>query len=272
MRIGLIGAGLQGRRRAPTIQNSKETKLVVISSDYTELAQSVALAKNFGCESTVGWEQVVTRTDIDAIVICTPPHLHAKIGIAAMNSGKHVLCEKPLAITIEEAEAMVKAARTNNVKLKCGFNHRFHPAITKAKQLLDDGQIGEVNFVRCRYGIGGRPGCEKEWRANPELAGGGELMDQGTHAIDLSRWFMGEFNEVFAFVANYLPQMKLVEDNGFILLRTQTGKIASIHASLTQWRNLFSFEVFGSEGYAIVEGLGGSYGNERLIFAKKDFL
>jgi predicted dehydrogenase len=198
MRVGLIGAGLQGRRRAPTIQSSLGTELVVISCDYSESIQSMTLAKTFGCESTVGWEDVIKRDDLDAIVICTPPHLHAKIGIAAMQAGKHVLCEKPLARTIEEAEAMVNTAQANNVRLKCGLNHRFHPAIQKAKQLLDQGNIGRPIFVRCRYGIGGRPGYENEWRANPDIAGGGEVMDQGTHAIDLSRWFLGEFTEVSA--------------------------------------------------------------------------
>ena len=271
MKVGLIGAGLQGRRRAPAIQSFLGTELVVISADYKESAQSAALAKNFGCESTVGWEQVVKRSDLDAVVICTPPHLHAKIGIAAMESGKHVLCEKPLTRTIEEAEAMVNAAKANNVKLKCGFNHRYHPAIIEAKNLLDQGKIGEPSFVRCRYGIGGRPGYEKEWRANPEIAGGGELMDQGMHAIDLSRCFLGEFTEVCGLMANYLSNSASVEDNGFVLLRTKTGKIASIHASLTQWKNLFSFEVFGSDGYVIAEGLGGSYGNERLVFGRRDF-
>ena len=271
MRVGLIGSGLQGRRRAPAIQSSSGTELAVISADYADSAQAAALAKSFGCESTVGWEHVVKRSDLDAVVICTPPHLHAKIGIAAMENGKHVLCEKPLGRTVEEAEAMVNAANMNKVKLKCGLNHRFHPAIQKAKQLLDQGDIGEPNFVRCRYGIGGRPGYEKEWRANPEIAGGGEMMDQGTHAIDLSRCFLGEFAEVTAFMVNYLTNIVSIEDNGFVLMRTKTGKVASIHASLTQWKNLFSFEVFGSDGYVTAEGLGGSYGTERLVFGRRDF-
>lgn len=271
MRVGLIGAGLQGKRRAPAIQSFPGTELVVISADDKESAQSVALAKRFGCEATVGWEPVVKRSDLDAVVVCTPPHLHARICIAAMESGKHVLCEKPLAKTIEEAEAMTKAAELNYVRLKCGFNLRYHPAIQQAKELLHQGRIGEPTFVRCRYGIGGRPSYEKEWRANPEFSGGGQMMDQGIHAIDLSRWFLGEFSEVSAFMANYFWNTKPIEDNAFALLRTKTGRIASIHASWTQWKNLFSFEVFGSDGYVVVEGLGGNYGNERLVFGKRDF-
>jgi predicted dehydrogenase len=189
-----------------------------------------------------------------------------------MENGKHVLCEKPLARTLQEAEAMVKAAEANSVRLKCGFNHRYHPAVQKARELLGQGRIGEPSFIRCRYGIGGRPGYEKEWRANPEMVGGGQLMDQGIHAVDLSRWFLGEFREVAAFIANYFWNTEPLEDNAFVLLRTEDGKIASIHSSLTQWKNLFSFEIFGSDGYIAVEGLGGSYGTERLLLGGREFL
>ncbi len=229
------------------------------------------MASKFGCESTEGWESVVQRSDLDALIVCTPPHLHAPISIAAMENGLHVLCEKPLARTVEECEAMLKAAKTNNVTLKCGFNHRYHPAIQKAKDLSDQGKIGEPMYVRCRYGIGARPGYEKEWRADPQIVSGGQMMEQGIHAVDLSRWFLGEFSEVAAFNANYFCNIQPLEDNAFVLMRTKTGKTASIHSSLTQWKNMFSFEVTGTEGYLIAEGLGGSYGNERLIYGKKDY-
>lgn len=270
MRVGLIGAKLQGSRRAPVIQNFPGTELIVISASHKESAQ--ALANKFGCESAVGWESVVKRSDLDVVVVCTPPHLHAQISIAAMESGKHVLCEKPLARTIQEAEAMVKVAKANSVVLKCGFNHRYHPAIQKAKELLDKGMIGKPYFIRCRYGICGRPGYEREWRANPEIVAGGQLMEQGIHVVDLSRWFLGEFREVAAFTANYFWKTEPLEDNAFVLLRGEDGRVAFIHSSLTQWKNLFSFEIFGSDGYAIADGLGGSYGTERLIFGRREFL
>jgi len=269
VRVGLIGAKLQARRRLPVLQSFPDTELVVISAAHMESAR--ALATKIGCEATEGWESVVRRSDLDAVVVCTPPYLHAQTCIAAMESGKHVLCEKPLARTLQEAEAMVKAAKANRVKLKCGFNHRYHPGVQKARELLDQGRIGEPSFIRCRYGIGGRLGYEKEWRANPEMVGGGQLMEQGIHAVDLSRWFLGEFREVAAFTANYFWKTEPLEDNAFILLRTEDGKIASIHSSLTQWKNLFSFEIFGSDGYIVVEGLGGSYSTERLVSGRREF-
>lgn len=270
MRVGLIGAKLQGRRRASSIQSFPSTELAVISSAPMESAR--ALADKMGCEAVVGWEHVIQRSDLDAVVVCTPPHLHAQISIAAMKSGKHVLCEKPLARTLQEAKAMVEVAKANRVKLKCGFNLRHHPAIQRARELLHRRKIGGLSFIRCRYGICGRLGYEREWRASPEIVGGGQLMEQGIHAIDLSRWFLGEFADVAAFTANYFWKTEPLEDNAFILLRTEDGKIASIHSSLTQWKNLFSFEIFGYDGYIAVEGLGGSYGTERLVLGRREFL
>jgi predicted dehydrogenase len=224
------------------------------------------------CEATDNWQEVVEREDINAILVCTPPNLHAPISIAAMNRGKHVLCEKPLTKTLKEAEEVLAAAKANRVTLKCGFNHRHHPGIQKAKSWFDEGIIGELNFIRCRYGICGRPGYEKEWRADPEIVGGGQLMEQGIHGIDLARWFLGEFAEVVGFTSTRFWNMAPLEDNAFALLRTEKGQVASIHSSLTQWKNLFSFELFGQDGYILVEGLGGSYGTEKVTLSKRALL
>ncbi|MDP2948456.1 MAG: Gfo/Idh/MocA family oxidoreductase, partial [Chloroflexota bacterium] len=269
MRVGIIGAGLQGRRRAPVLRDFPDTELVVISAAHLESAKR--WADSMGCEAAVGWEPVVERDDVDVVLVCTPPHLHAAISIAAMRRGKHVLCEKPLARTLEEAQGMVAAARESGVTLKCGFNHRHHPGIQQARQWFDSGVIGEPMFVRCRYGIGGRPGYEQEWRANPEVVGGGQLMEQGIHAVDLARWFLGDFVQVICLVGTYFWKMQPLEDNAFALYRTAGGAVASIHSSLTQWKNLFSFELYGRDGYIAVEGLGGSYGTERAVLGRRDF-
>jgi predicted dehydrogenase len=270
MRVGIVGAGLQGQRRSPVVRDFPDTELVVISAAHLESAKP--LADNVGCEWAVGWEPVVQRDDIDVVLVCTPPNLHAVISIAAMRRGKHVLCEKPLARTLEEAQDMLAAARESGVTLKCGFNHRHHPGIQRARQWFDSGVIGEPTFIRCRYGIGGRPSYEKEWRADPQVVGGGQLMEQGIHAVDLCRWFLGDFTQVACLVGNYFWKTQPLEDNSFVLFRTQGGAVASIHSSLTQWKNLFSFELYGRDGYIAVEGLGGSYGTERAVLAKRDFV
>ncbi|MDH7475740.1 MAG: Gfo/Idh/MocA family oxidoreductase, partial [Anaerolineae bacterium] len=230
----------------------------------------------------------------------------APVTIAAACSGKHVLCEKPLGRNAGEAQQMVDAARKAGVVLKTGFNHRHHPAIWKAHELCAQGAIGPLMFIRAVYGHGGRPGYEKEWRANADLAGGGELLDQGIHIVDLCRWFLGDFAEVFGTTATYVwgrgkmengkgkmgdgkwkmedgtreveeenPSSILhspfssVEDNAFALLRTADGRVAQFHTSWTQWKNRFTFEVFGRDGYVRVDGLGGSYGLERLEVGRR---
>jgi predicted dehydrogenase len=166
---------------------------------------------------------------------------------------------------------MINAAESHGVKLKCGFNHRYHPAIKKAKELVDQGFIGAPILIRSYYGICGRPGYEKEWRADPHLVSGGQFMEQGIHLVDLCRWFLGDFSEVTCFLGTLFWQMQPLEDNAFAIFRSSTGTMASIHSSLTQWKNAFSFEIVGRDGYITVTGLGGGYGTEKITVGKRDF-
>jgi len=269
IRVGMVGAGLQARRRGPVFSKIKDAKLVVMSAEHEDHAKS--LAAQFNCESAQGWEWVGKRNDLDAIIVATPPHLHEPISVLAMNTGKHVLCEKPLARTLEECKKMIEASARTGKVLKCGFNHRHHPAMLEAKKLADEGKIGKLLFIRCRYGITGEPGREKEWRADPRIASGGHLMEQGIHAVDLSRWFLGEFREVACFRETQYWPLGDLEDSAFMMMRGEAGRMASIHTSLLQWKNLFSFEIFGEEGFLEVEGLGGSYGTEKLHFCPKKY-
>jgi predicted dehydrogenase len=269
MKVGIVGAGLQGRRRARALRAVDSSELVAVA-DVDEDAIA-ALAAEASCLAISRWKDVVERDDVQAVIICTPPHLHAEIAVSAMRRGKHVLCEKPLARTMDEGREMVKVAREAGVTLKCGFNLRYHPAIRQVRQWYEDGSVGEIDWIRCRYGIGGRSGYDQEWRAKAEISGGGQLMDQGIHLLDLCRWFLGDFAEASGMVATYFWDVAPVEDNAFALLRTAQGQIASVHVSWTQWKPLFSFEVFGHDGYLVVEGLGGAYGNERAIRGRRDF-
>lgn len=270
-KVGLIGAGLQGKRRAETLKQFGETEDLVIVADVN-FEEAKLLADEMGCRLTTVWEEVITSQDVDVVLVCTPPHLHLPMSLAALHEGKHVFCEKPLARNPEEAEQIVDTARRIGVKLKCGFNLRHHPGIQRAQRYVSEGDIGEPIFVRCRYGISGRPGYEKEWRANPDVSGGGQLMDQGMHAFDLARYFLGEFSEVFGFLQTGFWDIGALEDNAYALLRNEKGQVANLHASWTQWKNLFSFELFGRDGYVIVEGLGGSYGTEKAIMGRRAFL
>jgi predicted dehydrogenase len=250
------------------LRDTDAAKLLIVADINLQAAESLAV--EFNCRATTRWESVITLADVEAVVVATPPHLHAPISIAAMKAGKHVLCEKPLGRTLQEAEAIVHAARETGAKLKCGFNLRHHPGIALARRRLEEGQIGEALFLRCRYGIGGRPDYDNEWRAESQISGGGQLMDQGIHILDLCRWFLGDFAEAFAILATAFWDIEPLEDNAFVLLRTARGQIASLHVSWTQWKNLFSLEVFGRDGYIKVEGLGGSYGTERATLGRRN--
>jgi len=269
LRVAIIGSGLQCRRRAPAVKDDPDAEIKIIASLHLDHAQ--AMASVMKCDASDDWKSAVNRDDVDAVLICTPPYVHADISMAAMKAGKHVLCEKPLTRTLEEAEAMVRVARETGRVLKCGFNHRHHPAIRDAKKLVDEGRIGKPLFGRCRYGICGRPGYENEWRADPAQVAGGQFIEQGSHAMDLFRWFMGEYREVSCMTGTFYFKGQALDDNGMAIFRMENGATASLHASLTQWKNLFSFEVFGEDGYIRVEGLGSSYGTEKLIFGKRDF-
>jgi predicted dehydrogenase len=222
-------------------------------------------AQTPGCNAEDDWQTLVARHDVDLVIVSTTNDALAPITLAAVRRGKHVLVEKPAARSAAELLPIVEAARAANVVVKVGFNHRFHPAFQKARALFDAGSIGRLLYIRARYGHGGRVGYEREWRGDPQLSGGGELLDQGVHLIDLARWFAGDFAQVTGHVGTFFWDMP-VEDNGFLALQTASGQLAWLHASCTEWKNLFSFEIFGRDGKLQIDGLGGSYGVERLTF------
>jgi len=265
--VAIIGAGLIGGKRAVALGAFSDFRLKVVADINQAAAEKLAV--QFEAEPATDWRKAVERPDIDFVVVSTSNNYLAAIAVEALKNKKHVLCEKPLGRNVGEADSMVNQAKQCNVILKTGFNHRHHPAISKAKHLAEKGEIGRIMFLRCRYGHGGRPGYEKEWRANKELCGGGELLDQGVHVVDLFRWFAGDFNEAFGYTQTCFWDMQ-VEDNAFAMFKNNAGVIATMHTSWTQWKNLFCFEVFGDLGYLVVDGLGGSYGVETLKFGKRN--
>jgi predicted dehydrogenase len=207
------------------------------------------------------------RPDIDVVVVATPHDALAAITAEAIAARRHVLVEKPAGRHWKEIGPLIADAERFGSKVRVGFNHRFHRAFPKARELVDAGALGELLFLRARYGHGGRVGYEREWRADPAQSGGGELIDQGSHLIDLARWFLGDFSEIDGCACTLYWNMP-VDDNGFLLLKTPRNQAAFLHASWTEWKNLFSFEIYGKEGKLAVDGLGGSYGIERLSFYK----
>lgn len=257
----MAGCGLIGVRRGRVAQAHPSSEVVAVTDVDPERGRS--LADELGCDWEPDWAAALSRRP-DVCIVATPHKYLAELTTMALRAGTHVLCEKPLGRTPDEARVAIRASEESGYLLKTGFNLRHHEGIARAHALAVEGRIGPLTYARCRYGHGGRPGYDREWRSDPDISGGGELIDQGVHVLDLFRWFLGEFMEIKAFTATTHWDFAPLEDNVFALMRTAAGHIALMHASATQWRNLFSLEVFGRDGYIVVEGLGGSYGPERL--------
>ena len=266
-KVGLLGAGFVGAKRADVVKGSLRSELCVVYDPEKDSADRVAAAT--GAVVARSWEEVVEDPDLEIIVVSTTHESLASLSAAALRAGKHVLCEKPVGRNPDEVRSVLTAAETAKRCLKAGYNHRYHPAIAKVAEVARDGGLGTLTFLRGRYGHGGRPGYDREWRADPERSGGGELLDQGAHLVDLFHWIMGDFEAVTGAVATMVWDMAPQEDNAFGLFQTAGGQTATLHVSWTQWKNLFSLEVFGSNGYAIAQGLGGSYGEEVAVVGER---
>jgi predicted dehydrogenase len=247
MRVIVIGCGGVGRRRASLVAADPNAQLVaVVDLDPDRAAQTSA---ELGCLGLTDAGEAVQRDDVDAVVVSTSNDQHTPLGVAALRAGKHVLVEKPLARNPDEAAELVAAARATGRVLQTGFNHRFYPSIKKARQLVAEGAIGEPILCRCRYGHGGRTTFPQEWFANKALSGGGTFLDNGVHALDLFRVFLGDFAEATGFVGNLVYEVQPCEDNGMGVFRTGGGKLAMLHSSWTQWEINFAFEIYGQQGW-----------------------
>lgn len=267
MKTAIVGCGLIGRRRAQIAAAHPATQ-VVIAIDTNESAAR-SLAADAQCAWSLEWRSALEK-GIDIVVVATPNAFLAEVGIAALGAGKHVLLEKPMGRNLTEATALADAAARAGRVLKVGFNHRYHPALARARERFASGAFGTLVNVRARYGHGGRPGYENEWRGDPRLAGGGELTDQGVHLLDLARWFAGDPISAYCVRQTAVWPIAPLEDNAFVLLSYANDAVTSFHSSWTQWKNLFSFEIFGTQGALAVEGLGKSYGIERLIETQRN--
>jgi predicted dehydrogenase len=264
LKVGIVGCGLVGHKRAQAL--GPDHQLVAVADIELRRAERLA-SQHSGCQAFGGWREVVEHPSTELIVVATTNNMLSEVAIAAVERNKPVLIEKPAGRNSNEIEPLIRIAAKSKVPVKVGFNHRFHSAFIKARQIWDSAELGELMYIRGRYGHGGRLGYDKEWRADPKIAGGGELLDQGVHLIDLSRWFAGDFSDIDGHVDTYFWQMP-VEDNGFMFLKTPTKQVAWLHVSCTEWKNLFSFEIFGRYGKLQIDGLGGSYGTERLTYFK----
>lgn len=266
IRVGIIGFGKMGQIRYETIGATQK-----------ERARVVAVADPFqkpdltGVRTYRSSEDLLVDGRVDAVFIATPNCLNKPLAIAALRAGKHVFCEKPPALCAADVEEVMAVERQSpRAKLMYGFNHRHHESVKKAKALIDSGVCGRILWMRGRYGKSVDRSFYSDWRSKKELAGGGILMDQGIHMLDLFLMMAGDFDEVHSFVSNLYWKLE-VEDNVFAIYRRKDGAVASLHSTMTQWRHLFSLEIFLQKGYVVINGLltpSGSYGEEVMTVAK----
>jgi predicted dehydrogenase len=263
MKAAIIGCGLIGHKRAAALPESVE----LIGCFDANFRVGETFAAEFGTKAFASSEELLALEELDFVVIATRHDALSTLAISALSAGKHVFIEKPGAISHQEFIKVHDAAIKTNLLVHIGYNLQYHPAISKAIAMFKEGLIGELMFLRGRYGHGGRLGYEKEWRADKLKSGGGELIDQGSHLIDLSLGFLGEVQLDYAAAPNYFWDMP-VEDNAFISLKNSSGNIAFLQASCTEWKNMFSMEIYGKTGKLEMSGLGRSYGVETLTLHK----
>ncbi len=262
MKVAIFGAGLIGRKRGLQLQGHS---LVGLYDPDRERAGR--LAAELGTRSFDSEAALLELSGAEIVIVATTNSSLAPAAAKVIEAGKHVLVEKPGGISVPEIERLQALADAKRVAVKVGFNHRFHPAVLETRRLVDEGKLGPLMFMRVRYGHGGRLGYESEWRARPELSGGGELIDQGVHVLDLVHWFFGPLPLRSAFVTTSFWSMP-VDDNAVLTLAEEgpRGRWVTFHVSCSEWKNAFALELYGRTGKVLIQGLGGSYGKETLTY------
>lgn len=255
-RFGIIGCGLIGQKRASALSGMGE---IVFSCDI-DISLAHSIDASFKLDE---WRRAIDNHKIDALFVSTHHAALAEITEYAMRKGIAVLVEKPASVNAKELAKLKEIPGCDRVRV--GYNHRFHPSIMKLKEMIASNVWGKLLFVRGLYGHGGRIGYEKEWRFDRNLSGGGELLDQGAHLIDILFWVFGtDFHAEHAMITNSFWTGS-VEDTAFLSLRHRDSN-APVHLSVSwcEWKNIFRLEVMLERGKIQIDGLGRSYGIEKL--------
>jgi predicted dehydrogenase len=266
LRAGIVGYGYMGQIRRRNIADHPDLEFVAVCDPMR--ADEVA---GLGVPVFEDWRALV-EYDLDIVFACPPNHLIPEVAVAALDRKRHVFCEKPPGRSLADIQAIRAAEQRNEgMVLLFGFNHRHHPGITDAKAIIDSGSLGEILTLRGMYGKGGGYDYHLSWRNDPAVSGGGILLDQGIHMLDLFRLFVGDFDEIAAMRGVTLFDTP-VEDNAMLLLRTPRGQLAQLHSSATSWKHTFRLEIGCEKGYVAITGLlskTGSYGRETLVVGRR---
>lgn len=268
LKVGIAGYGVVGKRRRQFIDINQHLQTIAVCDQYFKgsgtMDDSVRFYQNY--------KQLI-QEPLDVLFVCLPNYLAAEVTIAGLERGMHVFCEKPPGCVVRDIERVIEVEKNHpGLLLKYGFNHRHHDAVRKVQEIIKSKSLGEIVCLRGMYGKSKMHSFTGGWRADRKYAGGGILLDQGIHMVDLMRLFCGDFNEVKSFISNSFWKHD-VEDNAYALMRDKFGRIAMLHSSATQWQHRFFLNIALTEGYLELQGIltsSQSYGRESLIIGKRD--
>jgi len=268
LKVGIAGYGIVGKRRELYIDKHPNFKTVAVC----DITFSGSGKFDNGVNYFTSYEELL-QEDLDVLFVCLTNDVAPIVTKAGLEKGLHVFCEKPPGRNVEDIKSVREVeAKFPHLKLKYGFNHRYHDSVRKAVEIITSGELGKVINLRGVYGKSKIVSFEKGWRANRELAGGGILLDQGIHMLDLYRLFVGEFKEIHSFVDNKFWNHD-VEDNAYALMRTEEGVVAFINSTATQWRHRFNIEISLEKGSLTLTGIlsgSKSYGAETINIAHRN--
>lgn len=265
----IIGMGRMGRTRYDAMRNHGGFEITAVCDSRPEQL------KGYSENKYEDWKKCIEEEKPQVVVVCTVNSVIPDVVCFSLEHGCHVFSEKPPGKTLSDTMRMRECSlRHSGQILKFGFNHRYHSSVIEAKSLLDSGFLGEAVTARGVYGKAGNLDKE-EWRNDMSLAGGGILLDQGIHMLDLLRYFMGDFQSINGFVEHLVWKECPGEDTAFATMRTENGKVATLHSSAIQWKHKFDLDITCTNGYIALNGLitsTKSYGEERITYYRKDLM
>ena len=268
LKVGIAGFGIVGKRRRLNIDNNPYLQTVAVCDQTYE--KQCTLSDGVRCYPKY---QNLLEENLDILFVSLPNYLVSEVTIAGLKKGLHVFCEKPPGMSVKNVQKVLETKQKfPALKLKYGFNHRYHNSVKDALRILKSKELGEVINLRGVYGKSGIVPFASGWRAEREFAGGGILLDQGIHMLDLIQLFSGDFLEVKSYISNDYWGCD-VEDNAFAIMQNDKGIIAMLHSTATQWQHLFSLNIFFTEGYLRLSGIlsgSKSYGQERLLIGRRN--
>lgn len=269
LRVGIAGYGVVGKRRKACVDQRPDMHLVAVCD--REFKSHGTLADGVQCYPDY---RALLEQELDVLIVCLTNEIAAEVTIAGLNKGMHVFCEKPPGRNVEDILRIIECEKLHpNLKLMYGFNHRYHESVKDALQLIQSGNFGRIINMRGVYGKSKLITFNQpDWRIKREIAGGGVLLDQGIHMVDLMRLFAGEFSEVQSYISNSHWGYD-VEDNAYALMRANNGVVGMLHSSATQWRHRFNLDINLERGSIILGGIlsgSKSYGAETLTVVTAD--